>query len=66
MTVITLCDRCGMQYPWAGVTLGDAVYCCEGCAAGTGCTCPHSTDTTVIASDDTLVIVGDDEVLVTD
>ena len=39
MTVQTICDRCGMEYTWAGVTVGDLVYCCAGCASGGPCTC---------------------------
>lgn len=39
MTVQTICDRCGMEYTWAGVSVGDLVYCCAGCASGGPCTC---------------------------
>jgi hypothetical protein len=36
------CPECGMDrsdWPAGGYTKGNAEYCCEGCAEGTGCTC---------------------------
>lgn len=37
------CPNCGMeQSEWpnpVGFTHDGTTYCCEGCAAGTGCTC---------------------------
>jgi hypothetical protein len=35
------CDVCDMPFDWEGVTDGDTVYCCEGCATGEACTCPQ-------------------------
>jgi hypothetical protein len=37
--VILVCDRCGMEIAGAPVRADGEVYCCEGCAQGTGCTC---------------------------
>lgn len=39
MIVETICDACGMEYDWPGITVGDRVYCCAACAAGQPCTC---------------------------
>ena len=80
MTVHTICDRCGMEYEWAGVSIGDLVYCCMGCANGGPCTCPvaHGTTTVVTGGGTTVVtpgvggttvvtggtVVGDDVVIV--
>jgi len=39
------CPNCGMEKEeWhgnngEGFKMGDATYCCQGCATGTGCTC---------------------------
>ncbi|MDQ6693875.1 MAG: hypothetical protein M3014_05570 [Chloroflexota bacterium] len=39
------CANCGMaKDAWMGnngqgVQMGDKIYCCQGCAIGTGCTC---------------------------
>ena len=41
------CPSCGMKKDtWpdkAGVTKSGKTYCCQGCADGTGCTCPQTT-----------------------
>ena len=41
------CPRCGMEkseWPNAtGVQKDGTTYCCDGCANGTGCTCPQET-----------------------
>jgi hypothetical protein len=63
MTIQTICDRCGMEYKWAGVTVGDRVYCCAGCAAGGLCTCPVRAGDAVVVTDDT-VLVSDSDVVV--
>lgn len=38
------CPECGMEKDtWpnkTGVTKSGKTYCCQGCANGTGCTCP--------------------------
>lgn len=39
MTVHTICDRCGLEYLGPGVSTAAHVFCCAGCAAGTGCIC---------------------------
>ena len=41
MIIETICDACGMEYDWAGVEVGDMVYCCQACAQGLPCTCPQ-------------------------
>ena len=41
MIVETICDHCGMEYDWPGVTIGDLVYCCLACSRGEPCTCPQ-------------------------
>lgn len=64
MTVQTICDRCGMEYEWAGVTIGDRVYCCAGCASGGPCTCPRTADTITVVDDDTVVTAPNDVVIV--
>lgn len=65
MTVHTICDRCGMEYDWAGVTVGDRIYCCAGCASGGPCTCPvRAGDTTVIVDSGTTVVSGSDPVVI--
>jgi len=64
MIVEKYCDRCGMQYDWAGVTLGDQVFCCAGCASGGPCTCPVLTGGTTIVDDDVVVVPDDDVVIV--
>jgi hypothetical protein len=39
------CPKCGMTrdgwkgHGGQGITMNGKTYCCEGCAAGTGCTC---------------------------
>lgn len=39
------CPNCGMaQQEWRGnngkgFQMGDKIYCCQGCATNTGCTC---------------------------
>jgi hypothetical protein len=37
--VILVCARCGMEIAGEPVRADDEVYCCAGCAQGTGCTC---------------------------
>jgi hypothetical protein len=64
MTVETYCDRCGMEFDWAPVSVGDLIYCCTGCASGGPCTCARTIDDGVVAVDRPVVI--DDEVLVVD
>jgi hypothetical protein len=66
MTVLTICDRCGMEYTWPGVTAGGRIYCCEGCATGGLCTCPTAVvaDGTTVMSDGTVVVPGNDVVIV--
>ncbi len=60
MTVQTICDRCGMEYTWAGVTVGDRVYCCMGCANGGPCTCPNGlTEGTVVTRGGGTTVVSD-------
>jgi hypothetical protein len=56
MTVHTICDRCGLEYLGPGVSTAAHVFCCAGCAAGTGCICGGTgeapaavTGTTVVA-----------------
>lgn len=53
MTVHTICDRCGVEYLGPGVTTAAHVFCCSGCAAGTGCICGGTGEapasTTVVA-----------------
>ncbi len=51
------CDTCGMQFDWAGVTLGDLVYCCAGCARGGPCICGAPSQT-VVAGGPTVVSSG--------
>ena len=53
MVIETICDRCGMSYDWHGVTIGDLVYCCTGCASGGPCICNR---TTVVAGPTTTVV----------
>lgn len=54
MTVHTICDRCGLEYLGPGVSTAAHVFCCSGCAAGTGCICGGTGEapaaTTVVAS----------------
>lgn len=57
MTVHTICDRCGMEYDHAGVTVGSQIFCCLGCANGTGCTCLGAS--AVVAPGATTVVPGD-------
>ncbi|MBI4314189.1 MAG: hypothetical protein HY594_05180 [Candidatus Omnitrophica bacterium] len=33
------CAECGMEINGAGYTEGNEIYCCQGCADGSGCTC---------------------------
>jgi hypothetical protein len=37
--VILVCARCGMEIAGEPVHADGEVYCCVGCAQGTGCTC---------------------------
>jgi hypothetical protein len=43
--IVTQCANCGMpREEWRGnagqgFQMGDNIYCCQGCATGTGCTC---------------------------
>jgi hypothetical protein len=37
--VTYLCAACGMEFDHPPVQRGGEVYCCLGCANGTGCTC---------------------------
>lgn len=43
MAKIKLCPECGMnETEWPnpqGIKKDDRIYCCEGCAAKTGCIC---------------------------
>jgi hypothetical protein len=64
MTVHTICDNCGMEYEWAGVTVGNLVYCCTGCAAGGPCTCSVRTADPVVVTDSPVVVRRDDVVIV--
>ncbi len=67
MIVETYCDRCGMQYDWAGVTRGDLVFCCSGCATGGPCICPMqsgATTTVIDTGGDTVVVAGKDDVVI--
>jgi hypothetical protein len=64
MTVHTICDRCGMEYTWAGVTVGQNIYCCAGCASGGPCTCPRPLDSTMVVSGGDAVVVGSDDVVI--
>ena len=63
MTVHTICDRCGMEYTWAGVTVGDLIFCCTGCASGGPCTCAARTETVVVTRRP-VVAAGDDVIVV--
>ncbi|MFN3653144.1 MAG: hypothetical protein ACK47B_26485 [Armatimonadota bacterium] len=63
ITVHTICDRCGREYEWEGVTVGQHIYCCAGCASGTVCTCPFPTET-VVVSGGNVVVAGDDDVII--
>jgi hypothetical protein len=65
MTVHTICDRCGMEYDHAGVSIGDRVYCCAGCASGGPCTCAVTNqDTVIVDGSGTTVVSGADTVVV--
>jgi len=37
--VVYICARCDMEIAGEPVRRAGEVYCCEGCAMGTGCTC---------------------------
>jgi hypothetical protein len=37
--VILVCAQCGMEIAGEPFEMDDEVYCCAGCADGTGCTC---------------------------
>ena len=37
--VILVCAECGMEIAEEPFYVDDEVYCCAGCADGTGCTC---------------------------
>lgn len=40
-TTVQTCPVCAMRIEEGrGVVRGHGVFCCEGCANGTGCTCP--------------------------
>ena len=57
MIVETICDHCGMEYDWAGVTLGDRVYWCLACSRGEPCTClQHAHGDVSVASGDTVIV----------
>ena len=48
MADMRLCEACGMEFDWEGVTREGIDYCCEACARGEECTCPqhrHEYDT---------------------
>jgi len=62
MTVHTICDRCGLEYLGPGVSTAAHVFCCAGCAAGTGCICGGTGEapaaTTVIAGTSAATLPG--------
>ncbi len=76
MTVHTICDTCGMEYDWPGVSVGNRVYCCAGCAAGGPCTCGRTATVvtdggtvvagsgTTVVSGNTVIAGGDDVVII--
>ena len=64
MTVHTICDRCGMEYDWAGVTAGGRIYCCVGCASGGPCTCRRAAGDTVVVTDGDTVVTSGNTVVV--
>ena len=66
MTVHTICDRCGMEYMWAGVTVGQRIYCCTGCASGGVCTCPRTADDTVVVTGGDRVVSAPGDVVIVD
>jgi hypothetical protein len=33
---LSVCDRCGGQFPGPGVSLNGRIYCCDKCAKGPG------------------------------
>jgi hypothetical protein len=37
--VVYICARCDMEIAGEPVRYAGEVYCCKGCALGTGCTC---------------------------
>ncbi|MCC2671541.1 MAG: hypothetical protein K0Q72_4012 [Armatimonadetes bacterium] len=41
MAEMKLCNTCGMEYDWTGVTVLNYEYCCEACSRGEECTCPQ-------------------------
>ena len=44
---IEACPNCGVprsEWPEAGFTKEEELYCCEGCADTTGCTCDAEND----------------------
>ena len=48
MAEMKLCEACGMEFDWEGVTVMNYEYCCEACSRGEACTCPqhhHEQDT---------------------
>jgi hypothetical protein len=51
-----ICDACGLEYDWAGVTVGDRIYCCAACAQGLPCTCPQHQQAVVTPADDTVIV----------
>lgn len=57
MTVRTICDACGMEYTWPGVTIGDRVYCCAACSQGLPCTCAAHGHLTTAPGD--VVVIND-------
>ena len=66
MTVHTFCDRCGLEYTGPGVTIGQNIYCCAGCASGGPCTCTPVSDGTLIPAGPGAFIAGDDDVVIVD
>ncbi|MBO0778406.1 MAG: hypothetical protein J2P37_06210 [Ktedonobacteraceae bacterium] len=36
------CACCEIEFPWPPVVVGEAIYCCTGCAAGGPCNCDYS------------------------
>jgi hypothetical protein len=40
--VVYICARCEMEIAGEPVWRAGEVYCCQGCALGTGCTCTRA------------------------
>lgn len=63
MTVHTICDRCGMEYDHVGVQVGGQIFCCQGCASGTGCTCAVAAPAGTVVVEEPAVVVQEPAVV---